>query len=156
MRLLSSLRQFSINLPINANLRNFFRFTIRDANDETRRRDEQRGKNDWSPKGSLSLIIPGRAGPLLCQAHERMTIHRFSPDPALLQTRPLLRTMRPVVGTNRERKKMIGRRKVRCRSSFQAELGPSYARHMSGWPYTGFPLTRHYCRRALSYIHDQI
>lgn len=44
----------------------FFRFTIRDANDETRRRDEQREK------------------------------------------------------------KMIGHRKVRCRSSFQTELGPSY------------------------------
>ena len=60
-------------------------------------------KNDWSPKGSLSLIIPGRAGPLLCQAPERKAIHRFSPDPALLQARPLLRTMRPVVGTNKEK-----------------------------------------------------
>ena len=66
-----------------------------------------------------------------------------------------MRTMRLVVVTNKE-EKMIGRRKVRCRSSFQAELGPSYARHLSGWPYTGFPLARHYCRRAISYIHDQI
>src|SRR5574344_1580708 len=36
-----------------------------------------------------------------------------------------MRTMRLVVGTNKE-KKMIGHRKVRCHSSFQAELGPSY------------------------------
>lgn len=131
MRLLSSLRQFSVNLPINANLRIFFRFTIRDTNDEACRSYEQRGKNDWSPKGSLSLIIPRRAGPFLCQAPERMAIHRFPTDPALLQARPLLRTMRPVVGTNKE-KKMIGHRKVRCRSSFPAELGPSY---MTGLDY---------------------